>query len=370
MQLLMQQGAPAPEAEKKGPPQWMYFIPGFGQGVAARRRLDAEEQQLKLRKQQLAGQKAAQQIQQLQLMQKIENEQRRQRWAGLYGSLIANDDVLDDQSRATIEGQLAQELAEAGELDFLQKLEEARRARREVRKIEAIQAAPELAESPEAEAQGTLGPSPTALGRDRLRLAGLAHERQRLEREHRGYAKYSHNKRFKDLAETTRQRLADVNAEIARTRKLLQAAETGVDVGRLSPVKLAYLATGEGPEAERARKALALLPQGRARETMATLAIRAAKGDADAAQALEALKSLRVPSGRRKVQQTGEPEAAAPAPRPKKTRRIPVGVPAAQDPTIFHGEGLHGQGRSAPMETPLPDWEGPLPTVKKFRRVK
>lgn len=140
MQALM---APSPMQEQQqaeGPPKWMYFIPGFAKGVAMRKQMDAQDQALKLQKQQLAGQQAQQKLQQIQLMQKIENQQKMKRWAGLYGGLIKNEDVLDPQAKRELEGELVTGLAEAGDPDAVQKFIDARMTQRELEQVRQMEA--------------------------------------------------------------------------------------------------------------------------------------------------------------------------------------------------------------------------------------
>jgi hypothetical protein len=97
-----------------------------------------------------------------------------------------------------------------------------------------------------------------------------------------------------------------------------------------------------------AAEALKMMSPGERSMTSAELAWRSANGDTKAAEALDQLQRLRTPvrTGRR------------------KERTVPQGAPGS-DPTTYRGEQFQGRGGSAPV-----DDEDELPKIKSFRRIK
>ena len=104
-------------------------IPGAAQGYAARKRLDREEEEIKLRKQQLEGAKASQRLKAFGMLQQIEQQERAQHLGRLYGAYVGHEDVLDDEAKAELRGGIVRQLAEAGEVSGIQAFQKAEQER-------------------------------------------------------------------------------------------------------------------------------------------------------------------------------------------------------------------------------------------------
>jgi hypothetical protein len=123
MQALL---APSPLKDAKDPnahiPQWLWAMPGFGDGVAQRRKLDTETEDLKLRKAQVAGQQATMEVERRATMHNVEVQRWMTRVWRLYRALLRHDSQADrdPQLQRDVEGQIVQGLAEAGESRALQ----------------------------------------------------------------------------------------------------------------------------------------------------------------------------------------------------------------------------------------------------------
>lgn len=306
---------------------------GFAQGFTqtalplmrlqlARQQFEAQQEtareKLKLLKKRIEGEEADFRLREDQAKAKLlqlHQQQRGRQEAGAAGAALLDQSLpLDEQSRGELQGIIARQQASEGEFTGMQKLLAAR---------DDVKRRQSLAES-------------------------LGSVLEDLPAAHQAFGKGA-------LQSFVQGGLDDTGLFRALDRI---TGLTGMPQSRL---QLAFLASGTGPRAEQAKKALALLPEEMARITTAELSLLAEQEgpQAEAAKrALATLKDLRG-TGVRKGQRRGAGRRGGFA--GQEAEQVPSVTP--QPPLReLPGGGVQGQGRFAPGE--------PLPKVKRFRRIR
>jgi hypothetical protein len=396
-QTLMMPSPTQEEQKKKGPPRFLMAIPGFARGYAQAKQLEVQEQELKLRKQELAGRQAQQQLQRIALAQKIAQQQRLKRFAGIYGGLMRNEDILDLQSKRDLEGTLVEELAQAGDLEAVNKFIEARQAARDrdlIRQLEEEESAgapsrhataaghpieidpsvqtPQPADVPLSpqdphRTSGRLAFPDTAaqetFGREQLALAGLRQEERRLEGNIRA-GTLQGGPRFKQAVANWQAQLARVQRKIERIEQRMSQAARRAERQERYAIQDRRYEERQSRLTRRDQERQAAPAQGTDIEklNMARLAFLAQQPGPVGEQAKAALDALR----RLKAQgsEGGRRRRGRDTHADSRTHAHPASPPDApfQDPT-FSGSRLEGQG-----QFPAPPEPERLPRVLRFRR--